>query len=150
MATNAKPPPNTDLSADEAFEIADEMMDAATEVFHRRRDAPNLSQTEIEELNRQEMALRYDSDRYRAVGIRLLADDGSVTAQSLKDRITETNKALDKIKKLHNFLTVLASLVEFGAAIAGGNVKTIYAAGKKVDKATKAAQKDEKVGGGGT
>lgn len=138
-------PADKELTEQQAFDLADEMMESATLVFRRRRDTPDMSDSQYDELMRQEMALRSDSDRYRAVGIRLLASDGSVTASSLMSSIKDANDCLGNIQKVRNYLSVLSALVEFGAAVASGNLDTIAGAGSKLGKAITAAKKDEDI-----
>lgn len=134
-------PTDVDLTTNDVFLIADEMMEAATKAFHKRRNSPRIRSKDYEDLMRQEIALRYDSDRYRAVGIRLLASDGTVTANILIQQLKETNTALAAINKLRNFINMLSVLVDFGAAIASGNIQAIIAANDKLNKIKEAEKK---------
>lgn len=125
---------DTKLSASEVFDVADAMMAAAYEAFLKRRDTPDLKKKDRQALMDQEVALRYDSDRYRAVGISLLANDAELTAKSLKDSIDHATATLKRISDIKKAILVLTALIEFGVAIASGNVKTIVASAKKLKK----------------
>ena len=77
-------PSDERLSALQAFDIADSMQAAAAAALNlRRATRASLSAEAYEALVEKETSLRYDADRYRAVGITLLAGAGKITTQQL-------------------------------------------------------------------
>lgn len=118
------------LTPTQAFDIADSMQAAAAAVQAKRREqakAGPLDPADFDALIKQETALRYDADRYRAVGITLLTASGAITATSLVQAIDEATDAISKINELKKILNIAAGLVSLGVAIASGNVQTISA-----------------------
>lgn len=121
-------PSDEKLTASDAFDIADAMQAAAAATLTWRRankaslqDHPDA----YNELIDQETALRYDADRYRAVGIRLLANQGSITAKGLSSAIDEAVICINKINEIKKLLNITAELVNLGTTIVGGNVPAI-------------------------
>jgi predicted MarR family transcription regulator len=114
------------LSADQVFDIADAMQAAAAATLVLRRSMKDsLSDVEYEALVEKETALRYDADRYRAVGITLLASNGAITVQNLVDAIDDATKVINKINNIAQILNILSGLIMLGVTIAGGNVQAI-------------------------
>lgn len=120
MATDKK------LAAQEAFDVADSMQAAAAVVLtFRRANKSTLSDQEYDALVENETALRYDADRYRAVGITLMASTSKVTAQNLIAAIDSATIAIEKITHIKQLLEILNELVTLGVTIASGNVQSI-------------------------
>jgi len=114
------------LTVNQAFDIADSMQVAAAAALTLRRATKNtLSAEEYDALVEKETALRYDADRYRAVGITLLANDGKVTVQGLVSAIDEAATTLGKINEISKVLNILGGLVTLGSTVATGNVPAI-------------------------
>jgi hypothetical protein len=116
------------LSPDQAFDIADAMQAAAAAALTLRRSIKDsLSDQEYEVLVEKETALRYDADRYRAVGIKLLANNGALTTKNLVSAIDNATSAINKIKDVGRVLNILGGLVTLGVTITGGNAQAILA-----------------------
>ena len=114
------------LPANQAFDIADSMLAAAAATLVLRRSMKEtLSDEEFGALVEKETALRYDADRYRAVGITLLAGNGALTAQNLVDAIDNATSAINKIKDIGRLLNILSGLVTLGTTIASGNTQAL-------------------------
>ncbi len=127
------------LTADQAFDIADTLQNAAATALMRRRSLKSgLTAQEHELLVERETALRYDADRYRAVGIKLLASNGALTTQSLVNAIDHATAAIKKIKDVGRLLNVMGSLVTLAVTISGGNVQAILTQIATLDATIKA------------
>ena len=117
---------NKKLLAGQAFDIADAMQAAAAASLTLRRSIKDtLSDTEYERLVEKETALRYDADRFRAVGIKLVASNGALTAQNLVNEIDNATAAINKIKDVARVLNIMSGLVALGVTVAGGNAEAI-------------------------
>ncbi len=114
------------LTSAQAFDIADSMQAAAAATLtYRRSIKDSLSDQEYAVLVEKETALRYDADRCRAVGIKLLANNGALTAQNLVSAIDNATQAINNIRDVRRVLNILGVLVTLGVTITGGNVQTI-------------------------
>ena len=103
-----------------------EVLAAAAATLTLRRATKNtLSGEEYDGLVEKETALRYDADRYCAVGINLLASNGKVTVQNLLDAIDSAIDAINNIRDVGRILNILGYLVTLGVTIASGNVPAI-------------------------
>ena len=119
-------PSDERLSALQAFDIADSMQAAAAAALNlRRATRASLSAEAYEALVEKETSLRYDADRYRAVGITLLAGTGKITTQQLLSGIDSATEAINRTKEIGRVLNILSSLVTLGVTIAGGNAPAI-------------------------
>ncbi len=120
MLTNKK------LTRDQVFDVADAMQAAASAALLLRRSLKtSLSDAEYQMLIEKETALRYDADRYRAVGITLLASNGSLTAKELADAIEGATAALEKIRDVSRVLNIMSRIVTLGVTVSGGNTQAI-------------------------
>ncbi len=114
------------LSSTQAFEIADSMQAAAaTTLTLRRTNKNSLSDQQYQVMVEKETALRYDADRYRAVGIKLLANNGALTTPNIVSAIDHASRAINSIKDVSRVLNILNSLVALGVTITGGNAQAI-------------------------
>lgn len=114
------------LSAEQAFEVADAMQAAAAaSLLLRRTLKDTLSDGEYAALIEKETALRYDADRYRAVGITLLASNGSLTTQGLVDAIDHATEAIKKISDIRHAINILNRVATLAVTIASGNTQAI-------------------------
>lgn len=114
------------LLPDQAFDVADAMQAAAAaSLVLRRSKKDTLSDQEYTELVEKETALRYDADRYRAVGITLLASNGALTTQNLVAAIEHATDAINTIHDIGRILNILSRLITLGVTIAGGNAQAI-------------------------
>lgn len=114
------------ISAAQAFEIADSMQAAAAATLTLRRAIKDsLSDQQYQVMVDKETALRYDADRYRAVGIKLLANNGALTTPNIVSAIDHASRAINSIKDVSRVLNILNSLVTLGVTITGGNAQAI-------------------------
>lgn len=114
------------LPDEQAFDIADAMQAAAAASLLLRRSLKDaLSDGEYAALVEKETALRYDADRYRAVGITLLASNGSLTALNLVEAIDHATDAIKKIKDVGRAINLLNRVATLAVAISGGNAQAI-------------------------
>ena len=114
------------ISPSEAFDIADSMQAAAASTLMLRRSSKaSLSDQQYQELVEKETALRYDADRYRAVGIKLLASNGALSAKILVEAIDTATEAINKIADVRRVLNILSGLITLGVTITGGNAQAI-------------------------
>jgi len=117
---------NKKLLSDQEFDIADAMQAAAAATLMQRRSLKNhLSVQEYDELVDKETALRYDADRYRAVGIKLLASNGALTVSNIVEIIDHASDAIRQIRDVSRLLNILNRLVALGVTISSGNAQTI-------------------------
>lgn len=117
---------DTKLPPEHAFDIADAMQAAAaTALMLRRSHKDTLSDGEYAALVDNETALRYDADRYRAVGITLLASNGALTAQPLVRAIDNATDAIKKIRDIGRILNILSKITTLGVTISSGNAQAI-------------------------
>ncbi|GEM_PF-2009636 len=114
------------LSPEQAFDIADAIQAAAAAALLLRRSQKNtLTDQEYAALIGKETALRYDADRYRAVGITLLASNGALTAQELVSAIDSATEAINNIRDIRRVLNIMSKIATLGVTIAGGNAQAI-------------------------
>lgn len=117
---------NKKLLPCQSFDISDSMHAAAAAALNLRRSLKDtLSDTEYATLVEKETALRYDADRYRAVGIKLVASNGALTAQNIVGEIDHATDAINKIRDVGRVLNIMSGLVTLGVTIAGGNTESI-------------------------
>ncbi len=116
------------LSPEQSFEISDAMQAAAASVLMLRREIKDsLSAQEYQMLVEKETALRYDADRYRAVGIKLLANNGALTARNLISAIDQAARSISTTRDIRRVLNILNRLVALSATITVGTVQDILA-----------------------
>ncbi len=114
------------LSPEQSFDISDAMQAAAASALMLRREIrDSLSAQEYQVLVERETALRYDADRYRAVGIKLLANNGALTARNLIDAIDLAARTIGATRDIRHALNILNRLVALSAAITVGTVQDI-------------------------
>ena len=114
------------LSPEQSFDISDAMQAAAASALMLRREIrDSLSEQEYQMLVERETALRYDADRYRAVGIKLLANNGALTAVSLIGAIDLAARTIGATRDICHALNILNRLVALSAAITVGTVQDI-------------------------
>ncbi|ADL55693.1 hypothetical protein [Gallionella capsiferriformans] len=110
----------------QAFEIADAIQAAAAAALLLRRSLKSgLTDQQYDALVARETALRYDADRYRAVGITLLACNGEITTQGLVDAIDQATAAINAIHDVSRILNILSKIATLGITIASGNAQAI-------------------------
>lgn len=130
---------NKKLLSDQEFDIADAMQAAAATTLMQRRSLKNsLSDQDYHELVEKETALRYDADRYRAVGIKLLANNGALTTQNIVDAIDHASDAIKQIRDVGRILNILSRLVTLGVTISSGNAQAILTQISELKATTKA------------
>ncbi len=132
MAANDSHATPTKLSADDVFDIADALLDAAQATFGRRRDTPNLANSQRQELIDSETSMRSDADSFRAAGIVLLGADAGVSAKFLRDQIAEAKKVIEATREVRHVIEVATALASFGGAIATGQAMAILKAGRSL------------------
>ena len=116
------------LSPEQSFDISDAMQAAAAVALMLRREIKDsLSAQEYQMLVEKETALRYDADRYRAVGIKLLANNGALTARNLISAIDQAARSISTTRDIRRVLNILNRLVALSATIAVGTVQDILA-----------------------
>ena len=116
------------LSPEQSFDISDAMQAAAAVALMLRREIKDsLSAQEYQMLVEKETALRYDADRYRAVGIKLLANNGALTARNLISAIDQAARSISTTRDIRRVLNMLNRLVALSATIAVGTVQDILA-----------------------
>lgn len=114
------------LSADQAFDIADAIQAAAAASLSLRRSLKNtLTDQEYAALVEKETALRYDADRYRAVGITLLASNGALTARNLVEAIDHATEAIQKVRNTGRAINILNRIAMLAVTISSGNAQAI-------------------------
>lgn len=114
------------LSPENVFHIADAMQAATAGALLRRRSTKGrLSDAEYQALIEKETALRHDADRWRAVGITLLATNGALTAQSIVDTIDDAGLAIQTVGDLNRALNIMAGLVTLGLTLSCGHAEAI-------------------------
>ena len=114
------------LSPEQSFDISDAMQAAAASAMMLRRELKDsLSAQEFQMLVERETALRYDADRYRAVGIKLLANNGALTARGLIGAIDQATRSIGSVGDIQRVLNILNRLVALSAAIIAGTVQGI-------------------------
>ena len=116
------------LSPEQSFDISDAMQAAAASALMLRREIKDsLSAQEYQMLVEKETALRYDADRYRAVGIKLLANNGALTTRNLISAIDQAARSINTTRDIRRVLNILNRLVALSAAITVGTVQDILA-----------------------
>ena len=116
------------LSPEQSFDISDAMQAAAAVALILRREIKDsLSAQEYQMLVEKETALRYDADRYRAVGIKLLANNGALTARNLISAIDQATRSISTTRDIRRVLNILNRLVALSATITVGTVQDILA-----------------------
>ncbi len=116
------------LSPEQSFDISDAMQAAAAVALILRREIKDsLSAQEYQMLVEKETALRYDADRYRAVGIKLLANNGALTARNLISAIDQAARSISTTRDIRRVLNILNRLVALSATITVGTVQDILA-----------------------
>lgn len=116
------------LSPEQSFEISDAMQAAAASALMLRREIKDsLSAQEYQMLVEKETALRYDADRYRAVGIKLLANNGALTARNLISAIDQAARSISTTRDMRRVLNILNRLAALSATISVGTVQDILA-----------------------
>jgi hypothetical protein len=116
------------LSPEQSFDISDAMQAAAASALMLRREIRgSLSEQEYQMMVERETALRYDADRYRAVGIKLLANNGALTARNLISAIDLATRTIGATRDIRHALNILNRLVALSAAITVGTVQDILA-----------------------
>ncbi len=114
------------LSPEQSFDISDAMQAAAAMALMLRREMKeNLSAQEYQMLVERETALRYDADRYRAVGIKLLANNGALTTRNLIGAIDQATRSIGSVRDIRRVLNIMNRLVALSAAIIAGTVQMI-------------------------
>lgn len=110
----------------QVFEIADAIQAAAAAALTLRRSLKtSLTNQQYDALVARETALRYDADRYRAVGITLLACNGEITTQGLVDAIDHATAAIHTIHDVSRILNILSKITTLSITIASGNAQAI-------------------------
>lgn len=100
---------------------------AASALMLRREIRDSLPAQEYQMLVEKETALRYDADRYRAVGIKLLANNGALTARNLTSAIDQAARSISTTRDIRRVLNILNRLVGLSATITVGTVQDILA-----------------------
>ena len=114
------------LSPEQSFEISDAMQAAAAVALMLRLEIKDsLPAQEYQMLVEKETALRYDADRYRAVGIKLLANNGALTARNLISAIDQAARSISTTRDIRRVLNILNRLAALSATIAVGTVQDI-------------------------
>ena len=114
------------LSPEQSFDISDAMQAAAAAALMLRREIKDsLSAQEYQMLVERETALRYDADRYRAVGIKLLANNGALTAKNLISAIDQAARSISTTRDIRRVLNILNRLAALSATITVGTVQDI-------------------------
>ncbi len=114
------------LSPEQSFDISDAMQAAAACALMLRREMKDsLSAQQYQMIVERETALRYDADRYRAVGIKLLANNGALTARNLIGAIDQATRSIGSVGDIQRALNILNRLVALSAAIIAGTVQGI-------------------------
>ncbi len=114
------------LSSEQSFDISDAMQAAAASALMLRREMKDsLSAQEYQLLVERETALRYDADRCRAVGIKLIANNGALTARNLVGAIDQATRSIGNVRDIMRVLNILNRLVALSTAIMVGTVQGI-------------------------
>jgi hypothetical protein len=123
----------TDLTTEEAYEIADSFAQASARVLDFRiSNRATLTREESAELEKCEDRLDHLVVLFRGYGIQLIGTKAAEAIAEIKDAIGAAKTAIENAAKVKNAIKLASGLVDLAMAIVSKNPKTILEAAKAV------------------
>ena len=136
------------ISKDQAREIARGFLETSHELgTYRFAHWAELSAPERREIEDAEWDLLNCSSSFTTSAVGIVLDDLRNDLKTITDATTQARDAIARIKEVKNILTVAASFIALGGAIASGHPGAIADAAKTALKAVKDAGGTEKKDG---
>ena len=126
-------PTRTELSADDAFDIADQLaMVSAQVLMYRVEHKDTLNDAERESLHKLEDELDDSVTILRNHGVTLVGAKAAKAVEDLNEAIAKAQEALKKIEKAKRAIQLAAAVLDLARTVSTGNVPDILAAAKAV------------------
>ncbi|HET7831384.1 MAG TPA: hypothetical protein VFK88_00315 [Gallionella sp.] len=132
-----------DLTAEEAYEIADSFAQASARVLdYRIAHRDHLAPAESDELEKCEDRLDHMVVMFRGYGIQLIGAKASDAVLELKAAIEIAKAAMEQVEKIKDAIKLASALVELAVALTSKDPKAILAAAKAL-KTSAGAEKEK-------
>lgn len=131
----------TELTKDEAYEIADSFAQASARILDFRvTNLSSLSDEEATDLEKCEDRLDHMVVLFRGYGIRLIGAGAQEAVSELKSAIALGKDVIAKINKIKKAIKIAGALVDLALAVLAKDTKGILSAAKGVQTAAKGSK----------